>query len=42
MGRIKKYTESKADLQSALKDSGKEPNYYALADECMSALLKDQ
>lgn len=40
MTEMKSYSASKKDWEKILKDSTKEPNYYALAEECLSEVLK--
>jgi LAO/AO transport system kinase len=42
MGQIRQYAESKNDIQAALKDPAKEPNYYALAEDCLSEILQSK
>lgn len=40
MAELKKYTESKTNWMDELKNPSKEPNYYAMADDCLSEVLK--
>lgn len=42
MAKVKDYAQSKNDLQETLKNPQKEPNYYELADDCLSEVLSSK